>query len=119
VRARVYGSRGSKVLSGAQIRARLGLYDSWAYFTKVSTSQVRRARASWGTVPSFPEIAGVLAPAPRSRLVLIERRSGQRWERVGEVPTSTHGHFHSMVSIPGIYRVRSAGVVGPAVRVRP
>ena len=30
VRARVTGSRGSRILTGAQIRARLGLYDSWA-----------------------------------------------------------------------------------------
>ena len=42
VRARVHGSLGSRVLTGAQIRARLGLYDSWAYFTKVTAS----ARAS-------------------------------------------------------------------------
>jgi stage II sporulation protein D len=38
VRARVYGSLGARVLTGAQIRARLGLYDSWAYFTKTTTS---------------------------------------------------------------------------------
>jgi stage II sporulation protein D len=120
VRARVYGSRGSRVLTGGQIRARLGLHDSWAYFTKVSTSQVRRARAARavGLQPGLPEITGAFEPAPRSRLVLVERRRGGRWERVGEVPTSAHGHYNSIVSVPGIYRVRSAGVVGPSVRVR-
>jgi stage II sporulation protein D len=43
VRARVYGSNGSVVLTGPQIRARLGLDDTWAYFTRVSSS---RAAAS-------------------------------------------------------------------------
>jgi stage II sporulation protein D len=43
VRARVYGSRGSRVLTGAQIRARLGLYDSWAYFSKVRTARASRS----------------------------------------------------------------------------
>jgi len=119
VRARVYGSRGSHVLSGAQIRARLGLYDSWAYFTRVSTSQVRPgalgpARAS----ASFPEIAGTFDPAPRSRRLLVERRRGRGWERVGEIPTSARGRYHSTLAVPGAYRVRAGGVVGPVVRVR-
>jgi len=118
VRARVYGSRGSHVLSGAQIRARLGLYDSWAYFTRVSASQVRPgaigpARAS----ASFPEIAGTFDPAPRSRRLLVERRRGRGWERVGEIPTSARGRYHSTLAVPGAYRVRAGGVAGPVVRV--
>jgi stage II sporulation protein D len=121
VRARIYGSRGTRVLTGAQIRARLGLYDSWAYFTKVSTSQVRRARVSWlwGAAGRLPEIAGVFQPAPRSRLVSVERRRQGHWERVREVRTSARGRYSSTVAIPGVYRVRSAAVAGPAVRVRP
>ncbi|MGI9082552.1 MAG: SpoIID/LytB domain-containing protein [Thermoleophilaceae bacterium] len=119
VRARVYGSRGSHVLTGAQIRARLGLYDSWAYFTRVSTSQVgrptaRRARAG----AAFPEIAGTFDPAPRSRALLVERRRGRRWERVGEIPTSRRGRYRSTLATPGTYRVRAGAVAGPAVRVR-
>ena len=43
VRARVYGSNGSLVRTGPQIRARLGLDDTWAYFTRVGSS---RAAAS-------------------------------------------------------------------------
>ncbi|HYI99577.1 MAG TPA: SpoIID/LytB domain-containing protein [Thermoleophilaceae bacterium] len=43
VRARVYGSLGSRVLTGAQIRARLGLYDSWAYFGKARTARASRS----------------------------------------------------------------------------
>jgi len=119
VRARVYGSRGTRVLTGAQIRARLGLFDTWAYFTTVSTSQVkrsRRARSSKAISP-FPEIAGSFDPAPRSRRALIERRRGKRWKRVGEVRLSRTGRYRSTLSVKGTYRIRSGGVVGPAVRV--
>lgn len=46
VRARVYGSNGSVVLTGPQIRARLGLDDTWAYFTKVGSARAATALAS-------------------------------------------------------------------------
>ncbi len=120
VRARVYGSRGSRVLTGAQIRARLGLHDTWAYFTKVSTSQVRPARRarSARAVRPFPQIAGAFDPAPRSRRAVVERRRGKRWTRVGEVALTRGGRYSTTVSAKGVYRVRSGAVAGPAVRVR-
>jgi stage II sporulation protein D len=119
VLARVYGSRGSRELTGPQIRARLGLHDSWAYFTKVSTSQVSRSRAWRARVTHsvFPEIAGVFDPAPRSRRVLVVRRRGVRWARVADVPTTKRGRYRSTLAVPGVYRVRSGGVAGPPVRV--
>jgi stage II sporulation protein D len=46
VRARVYGSNGSVVLTGPQIRARLGLDDTWAYFTRVGSAKAARALSS-------------------------------------------------------------------------
>ena len=117
VRARVYGSRGTRILTGAQIRARLGLYDSWARFTKVSSAQVKRgARASVRS--PFPEIAGAFDPAPRSRRALVERRRGGRWERVGEVAIGRGGRYRTTVATKGVYRVRSGAVAGPAFRVR-
>ncbi|HEX2095972.1 MAG TPA: SpoIID/LytB domain-containing protein [Solirubrobacterales bacterium] len=39
VRARIVGSRGSTILTGPQIRARLGLDDTWAYFTRVGSAR--------------------------------------------------------------------------------
>jgi len=118
VRARVYGTRGTRVLTGAQIRARLGLYDSWAFFTQVSTSQVERGRRASAARSPFPEIAGSVAPAPRSSRVLVERRGpAGRWARVGEIRTSPRGRYHSTVGVEGVYRVRAGAVVGPSVRV--
>jgi stage II sporulation protein D len=125
VRARVYGSRGSRVLTGAQIRARLDLYDSWAYFTKVSTAQVKRAagprpqaRRARALVSAFREIAGVFDPAPRARRLLVERRRGGRWRQVGAVATTARGRYRSPIAVAGVYRVRAGGIAGPAVRVR-
>ncbi|HYI81106.1 MAG TPA: SpoIID/LytB domain-containing protein [Thermoleophilaceae bacterium] len=46
VRARVYGANGSVVLTGPQIRARLGLDDTWAYFSRVGSARAATALAS-------------------------------------------------------------------------
>lgn len=46
VRARVYGSNGSVVLTGPQIRARLGLDDTWAYFSRVNSARAASALSS-------------------------------------------------------------------------
>jgi stage II sporulation protein D len=72
VRARVYGTRGSRTLNGAQVRARLGLYDSWAYFTRVSTSQaasVHFARTRRAFRPR--RLVGSFVPAPRGRRLTV------------------------------------------------
>ncbi len=117
VRARVVGSRGSRMLSGSDIRARLELYDSWASFTKVSTSQVKHRRARHAR-STFPEVAGVFAPAPRSGRVVVERLSGTGWHRVSRIRTSRKGRYRTTVGVDGVYRVRSGSVAGPSVRVR-
>jgi stage II sporulation protein D len=121
VRARVYGSRGSRVLTGAQIRARLGLYDSWAYFTSVSSSQVKKPKSSRlarAAISPFPELAGVFDPAPKGHELVVERRERGRWRAVGRVETSANGRYRTTLSRAGVYRVRAGSVTGPAVRVK-
>ena len=129
VRARVSGSLGSRVLTGPQIRARLGLYDTWAYFTKVSSSQVRTPRAAGRPALRAPDgritelrprraLRGSFTPAPRSRRLTLERRRVGRWAPVAGVVTDVRGRFGAAVAEPGAYRVRSGTVAGPAVRVR-
>jgi len=115
VRARVYGANGSTVLTGPQIRARLGLDDTWAYFTRVSTSASpgRTVRAS----SVGPTLHGAFVPAPRSRKLVVERMVGDRWAPSRPLRTTGRGRYWTAVEGPGVYRVRSGAIAGPAVRV--
>jgi stage II sporulation protein D len=119
VRARVHGSGGTRIITGPQIRALLGLYDSWASFTRASTSQARRKlslAASWYVRPLV--LVGRFDPAPSGRRLTVERRSGGSWRRVGRVRTTRRGRYRVAVRERGVYRVRSRTVAGPRVRVR-
>ena len=118
VRARVYGSKGTRVLTGPQIRARLGLYDTWAYFSTISSSQAKRARKASASHVPLPAIAGTFDPAPRGQKLLVERRERGKWSRVTRVGTSKRGRYRSALASAGVYRVRAGSVVGPAVRIR-
>jgi stage II sporulation protein D len=121
VRARVQGSSGSRVLTGPQIRAALGLRDTWFTFVRVSSSRrrPRSARPSaWGARLASPAMAGRFSPAPRNRVLLVERRAGASWKRVARTRTAKSGGYHLTVPQAGTYRVRAGRVAGPAVRVR-
>ena len=120
VRARVIGTAGSTVLTGPQIRSRLGLRDTWFTFVRVSSS-ARRARsarpASWGPRLTPPVLAGSYTPAPRRKLV-VERRAGGGWRKVTKIRTTKSGSYRLDIGRAGVYRVRAGRVAGPAVRVR-
>jgi len=121
VRARVIGSKGTTVLSGPTIRSRLGLRDTWFTFVRVAASSVRprSARpASWGKRLSAPELAGEFSPAPKHRVLLLERRADKHWREVRRVRTSPSGRYRVEIGRAGAYRVRAGKIAGPAVRVR-
>jgi stage II sporulation protein D len=121
VRARVIGSSGSVVLTGPTIRARLGLRDTWFTFVRVSSSARRAASArpaSWGRRLSNPALAGSFTPAPRRRVLVLERRSRDRWHAVRRLRTTASGAYRTEIARPGAYRVRSGRVAGPSVSVR-
>src|SRR5215212_4342572 len=121
VRARVIGTKGSTVLSGPTIRTRLGLRDTWFTFVRVSTSarHPRSARpASWGARLTADALAGEFSPAPRRRVLVLERRVGAKWRAVRRVRTSASGRYRVQVGRVGAYRVRAGKIAGPAVRVR-
>jgi stage II sporulation protein D len=121
VQARVIGSNGSTVLTGPQIRARLGLRDTWFTFVQVRTSvsRVRSARpASWGPRLVEPSLTGSYTPVPRRRLLTVERRAERSWRRVAKVRTTRTGRYRLDIGRAGVYRVRSGRVAGPSVRVR-
>jgi stage II sporulation protein D len=121
VRARVIGSKGSTVLSGPTIRARLGLRDTWFTFVRISSSarQARSARpASWGVRLVAPALAGSFWPAPKRRVLALERRVAGRWRPIRRVRTTASGRYRVEIGRAGVYRVRSGKVAGPAARVR-
>jgi stage II sporulation protein D len=120
IRARFYGKHRSTTLTGPQIRSRLGLFDSWVYFNVVKSSQSRSYARAKLSGPLFPQLvlAGSFDPAPRGRLVRVERRFGGRWHRVRATRVSRSGHFLVRVPRRGTYRVRAGAVAGPATLVR-
>jgi stage II sporulation protein D len=113
VRARIYGSNGSRVLTGPQIRARLGLDDTWAYFTKVTTSRASVTAARAGAV-----LRGAVVPAPATRHLVVERWTQARWAVAARASMDARGRYRVAVQRPGRYRVRTVTAVGPAVTVR-
>ena len=121
VRARVIGTAGSRVVTGPEIRAALGLRDTWCTFVRASGSgrPQRSARPrTWGVRLIAPAMAGRFSPAPRKRVLVIERQAGGGWRRVGRTRTADNGGYHLSVARAGTYRVRAGRVTGPAVRVR-
>jgi stage II sporulation protein D len=121
VRARVNGTAGSRVVSGPDIRTALGLRDTWFTFVRVSSS-ARGARPAgllpWGASVTKPALAGRFSPAPRSRMLLVERRAGGRWTQFARTRTAKSGRYSLSVRRAGTYRVRAGRVAGPAVHVR-
>ncbi len=118
VQARLTGSGGSKTITGPQIRARLGLHDTWASFTDVSSSSARTPAGMARAAGTRGWIAGRFTPAPRGRELAVERRTGKRWKRVAIVATDARGRFRAAVARKGTYRVRAGAVFGEPTRVR-
>jgi hypothetical protein len=118
VRARVKGTRGTTVVSGAQIRTRLGLRDTWFYVRRVTTqrhggAEARTLRGARPLVALSGEVDGA-----RLESVALERRVGTKWEKVGTFPV-IDGAYRMHVGTAGIYRVKAGWAPGPALRVAP
>jgi stage II sporulation protein D len=56
VRAQVVGTRGRTTVTGPQLRARLGLYDTWARFTVITATAKRGDGSGSGDPPGSPAI---------------------------------------------------------------
>jgi len=130
--AEVIGSEGRVRTTGGVLRARLGLFDTWAYFTTVETDtqeeqpqeeEPPRTDSTGGVSPGAMaarrvarEVAGFVFPATGE--VLVQRRSGSRWVRVGLAAVAGDGRYAFTADEPGRYRVRFRGETGSPVRVR-
>ncbi len=143
VSAKVIGSRGTTVVTGPQLRTRLGLYDTWAYFINAKSGQgdtstqpetpssddSDQVTDGGGTTAKSSYTRPLLEPQPR-RLVIegsisshpkkltLQMRSGGKWKGVGYGTTDTRGRYALLLKRTGVYRVLGGGAVGPAVRIR-
>jgi stage II sporulation protein D len=130
VRAQVVGTRGTRNVTGPQVRAALGLRDTWFTHYRVESSASRSvaARAAgrrwsgraarWLPRPPTRLLSGRFEPAPGKRRLRVELRSGGRFGGVAWAHTSRSGRYRVTLTRPGVYRVRYGAVTGPPVRVR-
>jgi stage II sporulation protein D len=129
VSAVVIGTGGRTRVSGATLRARLGLLDTWAYFTSIGTRKKKPPTVEPGTGGTKPPDAKVAGPRPRSLLtgtvypervgaeVQIQRRSGTGWRTVTRTVVRRGGRYSAAVAAAGTYRAVFSGDAGPSVRV--
>jgi SpoIID/LytB domain protein len=126
VAADVVGSRGRTHVTGPTLRARLGLYDTWAYFTSIETGKAPAPLPDEtpdpGTpivaqVPAIAGLSGTVMPARKGATVRVERRFHGRWIPAGTATTGRAGRYHVGVTAEGLYRVRYKGDAGPGVRI--
>ncbi|MFL5840289.1 MAG: SpoIID/LytB domain-containing protein [Thermoleophilaceae bacterium] len=144
VQAKIVGSRGSTLVSGPQIRSRLALPDTWAFFVAIKSGQggqttkpttttepsggditdgggttAAASSASWLrriVGPSQLIVSGSVSPLPKK--ITLQHLRGRRWTTVGYGHTDSRGRYALLVRATGAYRVLANGAVGPVVHVR-
>jgi stage II sporulation protein D len=137
VEADVIGTRGSTRVTGGQLRARFGLFDTWAFFTSITTGDAPPPEPTpadpgaptGGAEPfgsasllggghSAGAVAGRVLPVLPGARVTLQRRDNGRWLTVGSTRLRRGGRYSAAVASAGVYRVRYHDETGPAVRVR-
>ena len=134
--AKIVGTGGRTRVDGATIRASLGLYDTWAYFTSIRTGKAPKppepagpptpvnpgtggaspGAATAGTRPAGG-LRGAVMPARRGARITLQRRAGARWVTIGTLRAGAGGRYEAAVAAAGAYRVRYRGDAGPVVRI--
>jgi stage II sporulation protein D len=136
VSADVVGTRGRTRVTGATLRARLGLYDTWAYFTTIGVrvspppapapepAGPDPQAASDGTGGATASrrrpvatLTGTVLPAHRGAAVRVQLRRDGRWTTVGSATLGRGGSYRVAVSRHGTYRVLYWGDAGASIRV--
>jgi stage II sporulation protein D len=134
VEADVIGSRGRVRATGGQLRARFGLFDTWAFFTSITSGQAPPpdpttdggaptggaqpfGSAQWLRPHPVGSLAGRVLPVLRSGRLTVQVRRGRAWIDAGTARVGRDGRYSYAVTSPGVYRVRYHDENGPAVRV--
>jgi stage II sporulation protein D len=127
----VIGTGGRTKVSGATVRARFGLNDTWAYFTSIGTRKRKPpAHTDPGSGGTKPPKAAAAGPRPRTILagtvfpertgaeVQIQLLDGGAWRTVTSTIVRRGGRYSAAVARAGTYRAIFSGDAGPSVRVR-
>jgi SpoIID/LytB domain protein len=132
VEADVVGSKGRTRVTGGTLRARFGLFDTWAFFTSITSGEAPPPEPdpgppTGGTDPfgsaaflsgrPVGALAGRVLPLLKSGRVAVQVRRGGTWVDAGSVRVRHGGRYSFPVTVPGVYRVRYHDENGPAVRV--
>lgn len=140
VRAEIVGTGGTTRATGPQLRRKLGLFDTWARFTVITSKGARgdgdkpetpatpgsptggiapRAIRTFAAValPVAGTISGAISPLVAGAPIAIERWSGTAWVKQFDVAARASGRYSAIVRRSGLYRVRQADVAGPPVRI--
>ncbi len=132
VRAQVVGTGGVTNVTGPQLRTAFGLYDTWAFYTSVTTKASKTKKPATKPAPSgdptgglpaaraasasAPRVEGTIAPARAGRWLTVQRLVGTRWVTATDAHVRRGGRYSVAVPGPGVYRVVYGQAVGPAVR---
>jgi stage II sporulation protein D len=135
VRAQVVGTRGVTNVTGPQLRSAFGLFDTWAFFTSV-TSKASKHKPEKQPPPASPgdqtggvspvaraaaahasHLEGTIVPARTGRWLHIARRQGTRWVTAADAQVLRGGRYSVAVPGPGVYRVVYGQAVGPSVPI--
>jgi stage II sporulation protein D len=129
VTANIVGTGGSTRVSGATLRARFGLNDTWAYFTSIATKKKKAPPVDPGSGGTQPPKAAAAGPHARSILsgavypervgaeVQIQLRTARGWHTVASAIVRRGGRYSAAVAQPGTYRAVFSGDAGPTIRV--
>jgi stage II sporulation protein D len=142
IRAEVVGANGSTAVTGTQLQRAFGLLSNLASFTTITTSAASdpvaaltnspsnsaggaQTRAVTALVPlvrsilvhALPGLSGTVFPAVAGDPLVVQLRDRHRWRTVIRTRLATGGGYYLALPGRGTYRVRYAGIIGPAVRV--
>ena len=136
VAADVVGTGGTTRTNGATLRARLGLNDTWAYFTVLTAGEAEPKELpedsepeqqaagdpTGGTAPGGrmtrrPVVSAIAGRVFPNRHAVLQVREGRSWRSIKTV-TVRRGRYRFAVQTAGLYRVKAGGAVSDVVRVR-
>jgi stage II sporulation protein D len=143
VRAQIVGTGGRTDVTGADLRRRFGLYDSWAYYTSITSKQKSTTPTApaapatdgggqsdpttGGTAPTAPAgtaragrtaLSGTITPAKRGAWLRVQRLVAGHWVAYSWTTTGKRGSYSARLGAPGTYRVLFRGAPGPELTVR-